>query len=49
MGEPRAASDAKALAWHGLAELPELAFDHNVIIRDVISMIRTPDEEEGTK
>lgn len=40
MGEPRAASDAKALAWHGLTELPELAFDHHVIIRDVVNMIR---------
>jgi 8-oxo-dGTP diphosphatase len=49
MGEPKAASDAKALAWHGLTELPELAFDHHVIIRDVISMIRTPEDEEPTK
>jgi len=41
MGEPKASSDAKALAWYSLTELPALAFDHHLIIRDVINMIRT--------
>lgn len=40
MGIPRAGSDAKTLAWHGLFELPELAFDHSLIIRDVVNMIK---------
>lgn len=44
MGVPEAGSDAKALGWHGLNDLPELAFDHAMIIRDVITMIR-----EGSK
>jgi len=40
MGNPEAGSDAKTLAWYGLTELPELAFDHNLIIRDVINMMK---------
>ena len=39
-GIPQAGSDAKTVAWYGLSELPELAFDHDLIIRDVISMIK---------
>ncbi len=31
--EPRAASDARAARWHGVARLPPLAFDHRDIIR----------------
>jgi len=41
MGMPEAGSDAKSLAWHELTALPELAFDHDHIIGDVIQMIRT--------
>ena len=44
MGFPEAGSDAKALAWFDLTGLPELAFDHNEIIGDVIMMIK-----EGAK
>ena len=44
MGTPEAGSDAEKLAWYGLTELPELAFDHNLIIRDVINMMKN-----GTK
>ena len=40
LGEPEAGSDAKSLAWHDLTELPELAFDHAVIITDVIKMMK---------
>ena len=40
MGFPQAGSDAKTLSWHSLNELPELAFDHILIIRDVITMMR---------
>ncbi len=40
MGIPAAGSDAKTLAWYGLTELPELAFDHNLIVRDVIKMMK---------
>ena len=43
MGQPRAGSDAKSLAWHDLSTLPELAFDHALIVADVISMIRDGD------
>lgn len=44
MGIPKAGSDAKKLAWHGLHELPDLAFDHSLIIRDVLELIKN-----GTK
>jgi 8-oxo-dGTP diphosphatase len=40
MGVPRAGSDAAALEWFALNQLPELAFDHREIITDVIRMIR---------
>lgn len=40
MGIPVAGSDAKKLAWHRLSELPDLAFDHSQIIRDVIHMMK---------
>lgn len=44
MGSPEAGSDAGELRWFPLAGLPELAFDHDRIIRDVIRMMK-----EGTK
>jgi hypothetical protein len=40
MGVPRPGSDAAALEWFSLIQLPELAFDHSEIITDVIRMIR---------
>ena len=40
MGIPLAGSDAAKLQWYGLHELPELAFDHQEIVNDVIRMIR---------
>lgn len=40
MGLPEAGSDAAGLRWFGLNELPELAFDHQEIIGDVIRMIK---------
>jgi 8-oxo-dGTP diphosphatase len=40
MGLPGASDDAADLKWFALNNLPELAFDHDVIIRDVIEMIR---------
>jgi len=40
MGEPVAGSDAGELAWFDLTSLPELAFDHNRIIQDVIRMMQ---------
>ena len=43
MGIPEAGSDAAGLKWFALNQLPELAFDHAEIIRDVISMIRDGD------
>jgi len=43
MGTPMAGSDAAKLHWYALNELPELAFDHKEIVRDVISMIREGD------
>jgi 8-oxo-dGTP diphosphatase len=43
MGIPEAGSDASGLKWFALNQLPELAFDHGLIIRDVISMIREGD------
>lgn len=36
----RAASDAVSLAWHGVAELPRLAFDHEAIIRWALRRLR---------
>jgi 8-oxo-dGTP diphosphatase len=44
MGVPVAGSDAVSLDWFDLTGLPDLAFDHKDIIRDVIGMIR-----EGSK
>ncbi len=44
MGLPRAGSDAKALAWHELTALPELAFDHDLIVNDVIQLVRSAKE-----
>ena len=38
-----AGSDAADLQWFGLTELPELAFDHALILADVIRMIREGD------
>jgi 8-oxo-dGTP diphosphatase len=40
MGIPKAGSDAALLKWFALDQLPELAFDHREIIRDVIAMIK---------
>jgi 8-oxo-dGTP diphosphatase len=40
MGIPEAGSDAANLQWFELTELPELAFDHDLIMADVIRMIR---------
>jgi 8-oxo-dGTP diphosphatase len=40
LGVPEAGSDAKSLAWHELTALPDLAFDHDHIIGDVIQMIK---------
>jgi len=40
MGQAIAGSDARAIQWYKLSSLPELAFDHAEIIRDVIRMIR---------
>jgi len=40
MDVPRAGSDAEKLTWFGLHSLPELAFDHREIIRDVINMLK---------
>lgn len=44
MGAPQAGSDAGELKWFPLVSLPELAFDHDLIIGDVIRMM-----QEGTK
>ena len=44
MGQPRAGSDARALAWHELIAMPELAFDHALIINDVIQLVRSAKE-----
>ena len=43
MGYPKAGSDAASLQWFGLNELPELAFDHQQILNDVIRMIKEGD------
>lgn len=43
-GEPVAGSDAGELKWFTLTGLPELAFDHAVIIEDVVEMIRDTGE-----
>lgn len=40
MGEPAAADDAAEIQWFPLNEPPELAFDHGVIIRDVIGLLK---------
>jgi 8-oxo-dGTP diphosphatase len=40
MGIPQASDDAKELKWFSLIKLPDLAFDHGEIIRDVIQMIK---------
>ena len=40
MGTPSAGSDASGTKWFGLDRLPQLAFDHKEIIRDVIQMIK---------
>ena len=44
MGTPKAGSDASELQWFGLNELPELAFDHQEIVNDVIRMIKEGSE-----
>jgi 8-oxo-dGTP diphosphatase len=43
MGIPQAGDDAADLSWFPLTELPELAFDHSLILADVIRMIREGD------
>lgn len=40
MGVPAAGSDAGELRWFPLIALPELAFDHELIIKDVIRMMK---------
>ncbi|HDS07754.1 MAG TPA: NUDIX hydrolase [Bacteroides sp.] len=40
MGAPAAASDAKAIDWFDFTSLPEMAFDHALIVRDVVETIR---------
>jgi 8-oxo-dGTP diphosphatase len=35
--KPQAADDAASLRWFNLNELPELAFDHAIILRDAIN------------
>lgn len=41
MGKPEAASDARSLDWFDLTSHPGMAFDHAVIIRDVIELIKS--------
>ena len=43
MGRPKAGSDAANLQWFGLNDLPELAFDHQQIVNDVLRMIKEGD------
>ena len=43
MGTPEAGSDAADLRWFPLNELPEMAFDHAIILADVIRMISEGD------
>ncbi len=38
--EPVADSDAAQVAWFGLEELPELAFDHALIVKTAIARLR---------
>ena len=40
MGDPVASSDALQVQWFDLTDLPELAFDHDRIIADVIGMMK---------
>jgi 8-oxo-dGTP diphosphatase len=40
MGEAKAASDARSLGWFDLTSLPDMAFDHERIITDVVDLIR---------
>ena len=40
MGAPEAGSDAADLRWFALNDPPELAFDHAIILADVIRMIK---------
>ncbi len=44
MGRPKAGSDAANLQWFGLNDLPELAFDHQQIVNDVLRMIKEGDQ-----
>ena len=44
MGHAVASSDASAVKWFELSSLPPLAFDHGMIVSDVLGMIR-----EGAK
>src|SRR5688500_15055599 len=37
---PRAASDAKDVAWFGVADLPPLAFDHDLVIETALSRLK---------
>lgn len=37
--EPQAGDDASKARWFKLTELPELAFDHAQILRDVAAML----------
>ena len=38
--KPKAADDAKNVAWHSVAQLPPLAFDHAQIIADALKRIK---------
>jgi 8-oxo-dGTP diphosphatase len=44
MGNPVAGSDAGEVAWFDLMQPPAFAFDHGMIVKDVVAMIRTPGE-----